>query len=821
MNDKAITGQLFNVFKENLSDLSKVKSFDIVVSFIQLSGFKMIESIINDFVSNGIPVRIITSTYMNVTDPTALSELFSLKGNIEVKLYAGGAPSFHPKAYFINGRSIEETMIYIGSSNLSKVALTNGVEWNYIVDGVIDPESVKTYQKTFDNMFENECIQLTKEIIIDYRKTYVIPEERREKSQINVHYRKHQIKTIKVHESSPKYAVMIHKIEPNSSQTEALNELRQTREEGNDKALVVAATGVGKTYLAAFDSKEFESILFIAHREEILNQAFDSFSKVRGESDFGRLYAGYNDLDKQIVFASIQSLSRVTQLEKMDRRKFQYIIVDEIHHGTAPTYNRLLRHFEPEFLLGLTATPHRMDRKDVFAICDFNMVYEVDLFQSINRGWLAPYKYYGIYDSTVNYENITFISGKYAEKELERALSINARAELVYKHYLRYKRKRALAFCSSIEHAEYMADFFKHKGKKVAAIHSQSNRMNYVERNAGIKSLESGELEVIFSVDMLNDGVDIPSLDLLLFLRPTESSTIFLQQLGRGLRKSPGKAHVNVLDFIGNFKNADLIPLLLGNSISNRGAIIKDLQDGENLPLNCLVDFEFEVVDLLEKVLRSRIKAKEKIEMLYDDYADTLDKQGYPSRVGFFTWLTQAQYRYIKSQNQFNPFKDFCGFLIGKQPKLIEEGFKDSKEARFINMIEKTSMTKMYKMPVLLSFLKQGKVETVASQKDIVESFRLFYGNPRNRKDMDRDKSSKDYQGFNDDNWWRLTINNPIHFLCKTHSDTFELRDTEFLIKQEFDWTKENSDREKWFYNQVQDAIAFRRFEFLDQRLEK
>jgi len=326
MHDRAITGQLFNVFKENLYDLSKVKSFDIVVSFIQLTGFKMIEGIINDFISKGIPVRIITSTYMNVTDPTALSELFSLKGNIKVKLYAGGAPSFHPKAYFINGGSIEETRIYIGSSNLSKVALTNGVEWNYIVDGVMDPESVKTYQKTYDNMFENECILLTKDIIIDYRKTYVIPEERREKSQINVHYRKHQLKTISVRESSPEYVVKIHQIDPNPSQTEALNELRQTREEGNDKALVVAATGVGKTYLAAFDSKEFESILFIAHREEILNQAFDSFSKVRGESNFGRLYAGYNDLNKKIIFASIQSLSRVAQLEKMDKRDRKSVV---------------------------------------------------------------------------------------------------------------------------------------------------------------------------------------------------------------------------------------------------------------------------------------------------------------------------------------------------------------------------------------------------------------------------------------------------------------------------------------------------------------
>ena len=191
-----------------------------------------------------------------------------------------------------------------------------------------------------------------------------------------------------------------------------------------------------------------------------------------------------------------------------DPKAFSYLVVDEIHHGTAPSYGKIIDYFQPKFLLGLTATPHRMDSKDVFALCDYNRVYEVDLFSAINRGWLVPYKYYGIYDATVDYENITWIKGKYVEKELEKALSIASRAELIIKQYRRYRRKRTLAFCSSIAHAEYMASRFKENGIKSICIHSDSSAENYCQRKLGIELLEKGKIEVIFSVDMLSEDCE-------------------------------------------------------------------------------------------------------------------------------------------------------------------------------------------------------------------------------------------------------------------------------------------------------------------------
>src|SRR6056297_1778629 len=821
MGERVVLDHLIDKFKKINLNLEEVESLDIIVSFIQYSGYKMIRSLLNNALEIDIPIRIITSTYMNITDPTALLELYNHSQNIKVKLYNGRAPSFHPKAYFINGKTIVKSRIFIGSSNISKSAFTNGVEWNYAVDGSIDPESVRAYKETFEDIYEKESITLTKDLIDDYRKSYVLPKDMQGNGRINEHYRKYQKKTDNKVIEETLFTGRKEVRSPNLAQIEALNELQMTREEGNDKALIVAATGVGKTYLAAFDSKEYSSILFIAHREEILNQAYESFSEIRDDKyKFGKLYSGDKEVDSEILFASVQSLSRENSLSKYSRDSFDYIIVDEIHHGAAPTYKKIIEYFNPKFLLGLTATPHRLDKKDVFALCDFNLVYDVDLFQAINRGWLVPFKYYGIYDRTVDYDNITYLKGRYVSKELEKALSIEKRADLIYKNYLRYRRKRALGFCTSIKHAEYMTEYFLDKGIKAAAIHSDDNSSFHIERKEGVEKLESGDLEVIFSVDMLNEGVDIPSLDLILFLRPTESPTVFLQQMGRGLRLYPGKDDVRILDFIGNFKKVDLIPMLLGNYDYKKSTVMRELQNGENLPLDCYVDFEFEVVNLYEKILKSRLKVKEKVRILYREFREEYPK-GFPKRVEFFTWLTENQYVFIKSKSKYNPFKSFVQYVVDEEPELEFEGFKDSEEDKFINMIEKTSMSKMYKIPVVQSFLKDEKVHTSAYIEEIVNSFKEFYTNNRNKLGMVRDKSSRNHMEFSDAKWTSLAQKNPIHFLTKTHGDIFGFDGEVMKIKLSFEWSSKDKERQEWFYNQVKDALEFRRYEFLDQRLEK
>ena len=821
MGERVVLDHLIDKFKKINLNLEEVESLDIIVSFIQYSGYKMIRSLLNNALEIDIPIRIITSTYMNITDPTALLELYNHSQNIKVKLYNGRAPSFHPKAYFINGKTIEKSRVFIGSSNISKSAFTNGVEWNYVLDGSIDPESVVNYKENFEDIFNNESIDLTKDLIDDYRKSYILPKDVKNKSRINEHYRKHQKEGKEENNDLSIFPVKKEVREANLAQIEALNELEMTREEGNNKALIVAATGVGKTYLAAFDSMAYSSVLFVAHREEILNQAYHSFSEVRDDNfSFGRLFSGDKEDDSNVLFASVQSLSREETLEKFERDSFEYIVVDEIHHGAAPSYKKIIDYFQPKFLLGLTATPHRLDKKDIFALCDYNLVYDIDLFQAINRGWLVPFKYYGIYDSTVDYDNITYLKGRYVSKELEKALSIEKRADLIYKNYLRYRRKRALGFCTSIKHAEYMTEYFMDKGVKAAAIHSDDSSSFHIERKEGVKKLESGDLEVIFSVDMLNEGVDIPSLDLILFLRPTESPTVFLQQMGRGLRLFPGKDDVRILDFIGNFKKVDLIPMLLGNYDYKKSTVMRELQKGENLPLDCYVDFEFEVVNLYEKVLKSRLKVKEKVRILYREFREEYPK-GFPKRVEFFTWLTENQYIFIKSKSKYNPFKSFVDYVVEEEPELELEGFKDSEEDKFINMIEKTSMSKMYKIPVVQSFLKDEKVHTSAYIEEIVNSFKEFYTNNRNKLDMVRDKSSRNHMEFSHAKWTSLAKRNPIHFLTKTHGDIFGFDGEVMRIKYSFEWSSKDKERQEWFYKQVKDALEFRRYEFLDQRLEK
>ena len=358
------------------------------------------------------------------------------------------------------------------------------------------------------------------------------------------------------------------------------------------------------------------------------------------------------------------------------------------------------------------------------------------------------------------------------------------------------------------------------KGVKAAAIHSDDSSSFHIERKEGVKKLESGDLEVIFSVDMLNEGVDIPSLDLILFLRPTESPTVFLQQMGRGLRLFPGKDDVRILDFIGNFKKVDLIPMLLGNYDYKKSTVMRELQNGENLPLDCYVDFEFEVVDLYEKVLKSRLKVKEKVRILYREFREEYP-EGFPRRVEFFTWLTENQYVFIKSKSKYNPFKSFVQYVVDEEPELELEGFKGTEEDKFINMIETTSMSKMYKIPVIESFLKDEKVHTRVTLEEIVNSFKEFYSNNRNKLDMVRDKSSRNHMEFSHAKWTSLAKRNPIHFLTKTHGDIFGFDGEVMKIEFSFQWINKNIQRQKWFYDQVKDALEFIRYEFLDQRLEK
>lgn len=338
----------------------------------------------------------------------------------------------------------------------------------------------------------------------------------------------------------------------------------------------------------------------MAHREEILKQAAVSFKNVRNSDDYGFFYGGEKTWDKSVIFASVATLGRPEYLtaKYFVPDYFDYIVIDEFHHAVNDQYMRIVNYFKPQFLLGLTATPERMDGRNIYEICDYNVPYEISLTEAINKGMLVPFRYYGIYDET-DYSGIPPVHGHYEEKDLNGIYVGNAhRYDLIYKYYKKYSSKRALGFCCSRVHAEEMAKDFCKRGIPAVAVYSNADGIYSEDRSTAIEKLKSGEIRVIFSVDMFNEGVDITVVDMVMFLRPTESPIVFFQQLGRGLRRSAGKEYLNVLDFIGNYEKAgNVIKFLTGKAYS--ADRMHEFSEKEELPDDCIVDFDSCLIDLI------------------------------------------------------------------------------------------------------------------------------------------------------------------------------------------------------------------------------
>ncbi len=358
----------------------------------------------------------------------------------------------------------------------------------------------------------------------------------------------------------------------------------------------------GKTWLSAFDSNrpEFQRILFVAHREEILAQSLDTFRKIRPEARLGNYTGKERQPEADVLFASIQTLGRANHLRVFDRNEFDYIVVDEFHHAAATTCRRLIDYFEPKFLLGLTATPERTDGGDLLALCGENLVYRCDLAEGIRRAYLSPFHYFGVPDE-VDYENIPWRSGRFKIDELTRAVATQARAENAFEQHRTRAGTRTLAFCCSTEHADFMSRFFQDAGLRAVAVHSRETSS---PRTKSLEDLEAGKLDVVFSVDMFNEGVDVPHIDTVMMLRPTESRILWLQQLGRGLRLAKGKTHLNVIDYIGNHRTFLLqaqVLFDLGSGDAEIAQALRSLEEGKpELPPGCEVTYDLEAVDILK-----------------------------------------------------------------------------------------------------------------------------------------------------------------------------------------------------------------------------
>ncbi|OAA91080.1 DEAD/DEAH box helicase family protein [Clostridium ljungdahlii] len=797
-----ITGDTNHLLPRLKESFKKAVSIDIIVAFLMESGVKLLKEELKEVVNKNIPIRILTGNYLNITQPQALYMLKDImRDKVDLRFYNIPNKSFHPKAYIFEYE--KDGDLYVGSSNISRSALTSGIEWNYRLNKDKNIDDFNSFKSTFEDLFLNHFTIIDEEEMRKYSESWVRP-------KVYKHIDNNENVSLKKDNN------LIEFYEPRGAQIEALYELKKRREEGYDKGLVVAATGIGKTYLAAFDSRDYNRILFVAHREEIINQAAVSFKNVRSDKSIGFFYSNNKDNTSDFIFATVQTLGKPEYLNDKYFAKdaFDYIVIDEFHHAAAGNYKNIIDYFQPKFMLGLTATPERLDNKDVFALCDNNVAYEVRLKSAINKGWLVPFRYYGIYDEFVNYETIDYKNGKYDNNKLEKALMINKRADLIIGHYSKYKSQRALGFCSSRKHAEFMAEYFCSKGVKACAVVSEGNSDCSVDRNEAVNRLAKGEIKVIFSVDMFNEGLDIPSIDLVMFLRPTQSPTVFLQQLGRGLRKYKGKSYLNVLDFIGNYKKANLVPLFLTGEPKNSGGS-RTIPDEEEYPEECFVDFDFRLVDIFKKMEQ---QSKRLQDIIKEEYYRIKEDLGHrPTRVEFITYIENDIYNRIKNASDKNPFRNYLGFL-----KNIGELYQDeaelmgTKAEEFINMIERTSMSKTYKMPVLLAFYNDGNLKLNINEEDIYNSFKDFYAKGSNAVDLLNQKSTKGFKNWDKNQWYKLAKDNPLKFLAKTQKEFFYFDKEDYCLNENLEEFKAN----KAFVKHFKDAVDFRTREYYKNRVE-
>ncbi|MDV6379135.1 DEAD/DEAH box helicase family protein, partial [Sporosarcina sp. GW1-11] len=514
-------------------ELRHCEHFFFSVAFITESGLATLKSLFYDLHQRGVTGRIITSTYLYFNQPKVFRELLKIP-NVEVRLTK--KEGFHSKGYIF--QQADQYSLIVGSSNLTAHALQVNYEWNVKLTSHSNGEIVYHFKDQFEEVWSDANV-LTETWIAQYEAGYQANAERTMASQVLEHPSAYQTNAIE----------KALEITPNKMQQAALSKIEAVREKGHDKGLVISATGTGKTYLSAFDVRRVapKRMLFIVHREQILKKAKEDFKRVLGgiEEDFG-LYVGSNrQADKRYVFASIQTLSKPENLAEFDPAAFDYILIDEVHKAGAASYLRVINHFQPKFLLGMTATPERTDDFNIYELFDYNIAYEIRLQEALEEDMLCPFHYFGVTDFEMDGELIgdhTILSKLVTSERVEHIID-----KITYYSHAGDKVK-GLMFCSRKEEARKLSEELNMRGYKTVALtgdDSNEERMNRVQQ------LENGELEYILTVDIFNEGIDIPSINQVVMLRQTQSSIIFIQQLGRGLRKYAGKSFVTVIDFIG------------------------------------------------------------------------------------------------------------------------------------------------------------------------------------------------------------------------------------------------------------------------------
>ncbi|MBV2560953.1 DUF3427 domain-containing protein [Staphylococcus aureus] len=526
-----------------IDELQKCETFYFSVAFITESGLDSLKAQLLDLSNKGVKGKILTSNYLGFNSPKMYGELLKLK-NVEVRLT--DIAGFHAKGYIFEHK--DYSSMVIGSSNLTSNALKVNYEHNVLLSTMKNGDLVDSVKNEFDLLWQNST-QLTQQWINSYKESF--------------EYRSLE-KLAEVEQTQMLLADKVKKsveIVPNLMQAEALRSLKAIRDKAKDKALIISATGTGKTILCALDVREVNpnKFLFIVHNEGILNRAKEEFKKVlptKNDSDFGLLTGKHRDVDAKYLFATIQTLSRDDNFKQFDEKEFDYIVFDEAHRSAASTYQRVFNYFKPKFMLGMTATPERSDELSIFEMFDYNIAYEIRLQAALESDILCPFHYFGVTD------------------------------------YYGYSGEilQGLIFVSSKKEAYDLADKLSSKGIKSVAL-TGDDSVNY--RQIVIEKLREGKINYIITVDLFNEGIDIPEVNQVVMLRPTESSIIFIQQLGRGLRKSSNKEYVTVIDFIGNYKTNYLIPIALsGDQSQNKDNYKKFLTNNDSINGVSTINFE-------------------------------------------------------------------------------------------------------------------------------------------------------------------------------------------------------------------------------------
>ena len=663
-------------------ELLRCDSFAISVAFITRGGITPLLQTLQELERRGVPGRVLTTDYLSFSDPVALDTIASLS-NIELRMYqterAGNG--FHTKGYIF--QKSEEYRFIIGSSNLTQDALTRNMEWNTKLVSTNKGEMTNSVLAEFEKLWNaTEYTKPYEEFIEEYRRKY-------EEKQL---FNKMVAEQKRIAKSEAIPSVEAYTLQPNSMQRAFIYNLLELRNNGVDKALLISATGTGKTYASAFAMRElgFKRVLFLVHRNQIAKQAKASFERVFGSRIKTGLVSGTkHDYEADFVFATVQTLSKRENLEKIPRDYFDACIYDEAHHTSAGSYKRVMDYFTPEFILGMTATPDKRDDniegRNIYEIFDHNIAYEIRLQQAMDEDLLCPFHYFGITD-------LAFVSdeGNSKEEQLEnfRYLTSDERVKYVMEQaaYFGYsgERVKGLIFCSRIDEARELARKFNEQGLRTIALSgtdSEETRAEAIERlTMDVRSEEDDYLDYIITVDIFSEGTDIVEINQVIMLRPTQSPIVFIQQLGRGLRKASEKEYVVILDFIGNYKNNFMIPIALsGDRSYNKDNIRRYLMEGGRvIPGASTIHFD--------EISRKRIFAAvdnanfSDIKLIKENYTNLKNKLGRIPRLRDFDDYGEMDVLRIFDNNSLGSYykflvkyeKEYEVRLVPEEEKVIE-----------------------------------------------------------------------------------------------------------------------------------------------------